>query len=423
MSFTSGSRWRDVYLASTARGISYTGEFLAATALLLTLQTKGYSGTAIAALLIASALPLVVFAPVAGRIVDRFDSRVILCSVGVVQAACCVLMASVSNPVVLIGLVALLATGLSVTSPTFSALLPDMVRIEDLPRATALGQTATSIGALAGPALAGVLVGQYGLRIPLLINAATYLAIAAVGLALRTRRNMAAQAGAEAGAPEAATAEPVRWRLSGDRILFPLIVLVGAAIAGAGLVGVAEVFFIRETIGASETVYGLVTAVWSASIMVGAWLFTKQRFDDGGLALALVGTLVAICLAFMALGQVRSLAWVVGLFVAGGIANGALNSAAGVIMARRVPAAVRGRAFATLVAVVNGGHMSAYLLSGFLLGWLAPETVITTAGIAGLAVVAALFLPLYRAIRRERRAVESVAPAPDHAAMSQAVAV
>src|SRR5688572_17384223 len=170
MSFTSGSHWRDVYLASAARGISYTGEFLAATALLLTLQTRGYSGTAVAALLIATALPLVVFAPVAGRIVDRFDSRALLFTVGLAQAVCCVLMAYMAHPVVLIGLVALLATGLSITSPTFSALLPDMVRKEDLPRAAALGQTATAIGALAGPALAGVLVGQYGLRIPLLIN-------------------------------------------------------------------------------------------------------------------------------------------------------------------------------------------------------------------------------------------------------------
>jgi MFS family permease len=332
-------------------------------------------------------------------------------------------MAYLANPVVLIGLVALLATGLSITSPTFSALLPDMVRTEDLPRATALGQTATSVGALAGPALAGVLVGQYGLRVPLLINAATYLAIAGVGLVLRTRRNAAATK--QTPAADAAPApEPVRWRLSGDRILFPLIVLVGAAVAGAGLVSVAEVFFVRETIGASETVYGLVTAVWSGSIMAGAWLFARQKLDDGGLAFALVGTLVTICVTFAVLGQVRSIAMVVGLFVIGGICNGALNSAAGVIMARRVPAAVRGRAFATLVAVVNGGNMGAFLLSGLMLGWLAPQTVITIAGVAGLAAVAVFLLPLVRAVRQERQATPS-AEQPDatDAAMSRAVAV
>ena len=75
MSFASP---RDVYLAASARGVSQLGDFLAATSLVLALQQRGAGAYAVAAVLAAAMLPTVVLAPLAGRVVDRFDSRVIL---------------------------------------------------------------------------------------------------------------------------------------------------------------------------------------------------------------------------------------------------------------------------------------------------------------------------------------------------------
>src|SRR6185369_1739960 len=154
MSFTSP---RDVYLSAAARGVSYLGDFLAATALVLALQARGAGAYAVAAVLIAAALPTVLLAPVAGRVVDRFDSRTVLTSVGLAQAACCAAMAYASSVWLLVALAGLLAAGLAFTTPTFSALLPDMAGPEGVGRAMAIGQTAVSAGALAGPALAGLL--------------------------------------------------------------------------------------------------------------------------------------------------------------------------------------------------------------------------------------------------------------------------
>uniref|UniRef100_UPI001E2ACC61 MFS transporter n=1 Tax=Micromonospora sp. DH13 TaxID=2857013 RepID=UPI001E2ACC61 len=74
------------------------------------------------------------------------------------------------------------------TQPVLAALVPAMVTPGDLPRASALNQTAGTLGALAGPALAGLRVGQFGTRVPLLLDAASYLALVAAGLLIRTRR-------------------------------------------------------------------------------------------------------------------------------------------------------------------------------------------------------------------------------------------
>ena len=108
---------------------------------------------------------------------DRVDSRLLLVVVSLVQAVVCVLLAFTPGTVAIVALVALLACGTALTTPTLNALLPEMVGPELLPRASAIGQTASSVGMLVAPALGGLLYGGYGLRTPLLVDAGTYLAL------------------------------------------------------------------------------------------------------------------------------------------------------------------------------------------------------------------------------------------------------
>jgi len=69
-----------------------------------------------------------------------------------------------------------------------SALVPEMVRPADLARASGLSQTAGAIGMMIAPALAGVLLGRTGgARLPLLLDAASSLALVVAGFAVKTR--------------------------------------------------------------------------------------------------------------------------------------------------------------------------------------------------------------------------------------------
>jgi MFS family permease len=69
-----------VYVAATARAVSSCGTFMAVTALVLTLQPSG--GYVISALILATTVPTVVLAPLAGRLADRADSRMLLIVTG-----------------------------------------------------------------------------------------------------------------------------------------------------------------------------------------------------------------------------------------------------------------------------------------------------------------------------------------------------
>jgi MFS family permease len=389
-----------VHLAAAARGLAACGDFLAATALALALQASGAGGMAVSGLLLASALPLVLLAPVAGRVADRVDSRLLLVATGLGQAAVCAVLAYTEQPVAIIALVALIAAGLAVSSPTLTALVPDMVGRDDLPKATALMQTANAAGVLAGPALAGVLVGQFGVRVPLLLDAASYLGFAVAALVIRTRRGGRAMAGT---ADTADTHDVPAWSLRADRLLFALIVAVGATVAGIAAVNVADVFFVRETLGASEAAYGLIGAVWTSGLLAGAWVSTRliRSVVDGTVALGIVALLAGVSVVLLTSATVPTVWWLYPLWILGGLANGGLNVGINVLIPRRVPAAVRGRALGLLVGVVNAANVCGFLLGGALLERFSVRPVIAGAGLAGVLAVAATAVPVLQAVRRE----------------------
>src|SRR5256886_2982062 len=332
-------RWTDVYLASIARAVSTCGDFVAAIALVIALQTRGSGGLAVAALLIAAAAPPTVLAPLTGRLADRVDSRRVLVGVSLAEAAVCTVLAFVSATPLLVGLVAVLGCGLAITTPALNALVPDMVSRERLPKATAIGQTASSVGMLLAPALGGLLVGQFGLRVPLLIDAATYLAVTVAGVLIRTRRG-----GVPAGAgAEDVTAVPV-WSLRRDPLLRSVTIVVAVVVAAVSAVNVAEVFFVRETLHASPTAYGLLAAAWTGSMMIGGWLVVRRQLGDGGFAVALLATLGGGCAAVLAAAAVPGVGWLAPLWIVGGLCNGGTHKSGGGVPRPPGPPGARGPA-------------------------------------------------------------------------------
>ncbi|MGH3399623.1 MAG: MFS transporter [Streptosporangiaceae bacterium] len=406
-----GGVWTDVYLAAGARAVSAAGDLLAAIALVLELQQRGMGGFAVAAILIAAAAPPVLLVRWAGRLADRADSRRLLVLTGLAQAAACVALAFAGGIAEIIGLVTVLAAGLALTQPCLQALLADMVAPGDLPRATALSQTATAAGTMLAPALAGLLMGHFGVRVPLLADAASYLAIAVAGGLIRTRRGGRALAPASSKAPGQSPAPA--WRLRQDPLVWSAVVLIGAVVGAASLVNVAEVFFIRGTLHSTATVYGLLDSVWISATMGGAWLLARRRPADWALGPALLGALTLTCASVAIFAVVPAVAWLVPVSLVGGLGNGGVSNAVSVLLGRRAPAAGRGRAYAVLGAVVSAATTGGYLLGGLLLVLIPVRAAIAGAGLAGLAVTAAFALPVLRASRRERdRDASPVAPHP-----------
>lgn len=412
MSFASSTpvvRWRDVYLAAAARAVSMGGDFVAATALLLAFQDRGLGGFAVGALLIAEAVPLVLFAPLGGWLADRYDSRTILVTVGLAQAVLCAALAWFGNPWLLIGTIFLLTCGLAVSQPTWSALTPDMVGKENLPKAAAISQTASAVGMLTGPALAGILFGLFGgARVPLLVDAVSFLAVAVAAVLVRTRRNAGPARHATPVAPIASAAVET-FRLRRDPLLVAVVISLTAVVSVLSAVNVADVFFVRGQLHASPLVYGVIAGSWAAGIMIGSWALAGRQWSDARWTRSMLAVLGMLCVIVFATSRMPS-AWpLIPLSVLGGAFNGALNVTAGVVPSRRVPAAYRGRVFGRIGSLANTANVVGYAAGGLLVGPLAARHVIALCSAAGVLVVLALLPVVRHAIRLEAAAT---APAP-----------
>ncbi len=143
--------------------------------------------------------------------------------------------------------------------------------------------------------------------------------------------------------------------------------------------------------------YGLMDGVWISASVAGGWWVARRRLPDPGLALLLLGSLALTCVGAALIAAVPAVAWLAPVSVLGGLGNGGVNIAAGVLLGRRAPAAVRGRAFAVFGAVANGATVAGFVLGGVLLTVVPVRAAIAAAGLGGLAVTAAFARSVLRA--------------------------
>lgn len=110
-------------------------------------------------------VPLFLLTLVSGWVADRFDRRHIVRAVLALEMGCAGVLAeatwagTISLPI-LFGVAALLGVARAFAGPALSALAPNLVPREILPRAIAMSSMAWQTGAIAGPAIGGILYDQ-----------------------------------------------------------------------------------------------------------------------------------------------------------------------------------------------------------------------------------------------------------------------
>jgi MFS family permease len=113
---------------------------------------------------LAQFVPLAIFTPVAGLVADRFDRRTVAVSAMGIDLAVALGLAVATQtgqttlPLLFV-LAAMHGTARVFIAPALSAVVPNIVPAPLIPRAMALSSMAWQTGAIAGPALAGLLYG------------------------------------------------------------------------------------------------------------------------------------------------------------------------------------------------------------------------------------------------------------------------
>jgi MFS family permease len=186
-------RNRDVRLLVTGSTVSLVGDGIYSVAMAVAvLHASGGRATALAAMAVTNLVPRVIFGLYGGVLADRISRRAILATCDLVRlviVSALGLLLLVGNPPLwaLVLLVAPLGAASGAANPAFSAILPDLVRADELVAANGLmGSVSPLAGMVAGPVLGGVLAAV-NTGAALLVDAATFGVSAVCVLLLRPR--------------------------------------------------------------------------------------------------------------------------------------------------------------------------------------------------------------------------------------------
>jgi MFS family permease len=140
-----------------------------------------WSGLALA----AGFAPMGLLGPVGGALADRMSRRVLLLTTTSIQTVLAALLAALAawgqpGPVAVIVILFAAGCATSIGFPSYQAILPDLVPVEDVAGAVALSSAQWNLGRVIGPALAGIVISVGGYASAFLVNTLSFLGVIAV---------------------------------------------------------------------------------------------------------------------------------------------------------------------------------------------------------------------------------------------------
>jgi MFS family permease len=140
----------------------------------------------------ASGLPMIFLTMFGGSAADRFDKRIILVWTQIVQIALAIVIGVLifTHRIQIwhiIAVAGLLGIAFAFEHPALSALVPELVKREEIASAVALDRAVFHCARLVGPSVGGVIVGLWGAATAFFTNAITFVAFIIALLSLPPR--------------------------------------------------------------------------------------------------------------------------------------------------------------------------------------------------------------------------------------------
>ena len=291
----------------------------------------------------AAGIPTLALTMIGGSAADRYDKRKILIATQIVQIITAVILGFlVLTNAIHIWHVVLLAAVLGVViafeMPAISALVPELVRREQIATAIALDRSVFHGSRLIGPSVAGMLVAWWGAASAFFANALSFVALIIAMLSLPPRVAGSAE---EEEQRRSGFKEGLRYVRS-DRTILSMISLIAlTTIFVFPTISVMLPLYVRNVLHLGPDRMGYLMAVSGTGSLAGSVgllsVARENRFK--------FMTAAALLVAFALFGMSRSTSFLLTAICMGTLAIGlSLNfGLAGTIVQERAPAPLRGR--------------------------------------------------------------------------------
>jgi MFS family permease len=271
---------------------------------------------------------------------------------------------------------ALALTGRALTRAVTAALLEPA---GELRSGNAVLNVAFTGSAALGPGIAGLIVAGFGVQSALLLDAASFYAIAWILLTA----GPLPQAEPDPGRVR----ERVRAGLSYIRdkaILRRLLVAQGAAFIFFAAVIPIEVIYSKQTLGTGDSGYGLLLASWGVGMVFGSIVFASVR--RAPLPVLLFFSTLAVGAGYLGLAVAPTLALACAASIVGGAGNGVQWVSAISAVQELTAAGMQARVMSVLESIGAAMPGVGYLVGGLIASGTSPRATFLVAGIGVLAI-------------------------------------
>jgi MFS family permease len=389
--------------------INEMGDWLGLIALSVLVFDRTDSALATAALFLGTGVIPALLTPVVVARLERPPPRFVLPTIYAGEAAAFLGLALLADSFSLAAVVAVAAIdgALALTARTLTrAVTAAMLEPEgELRAGNAILNVAFTGGAAVGPAAAGGLVAAFGVQSALLLDAVSFYAI---GWILFTARPLP-HAEPEPGRLR----EQVRAGLAYVRDNVTLKRLIGVeavALVFFSAVVPIEVVYAKESLGVSDTGYGVLLGSWGVGMLFGSLVFARLR--RASLPLLLLCSTLAIAAGYLGMAAAPTLAVACVASMLGGTGNGVQWVAMVSAVQELTTAPMQARVISVLESISSALPAVGFVLGGLIATVYNPRAAFAFAGI-GVVVVVGVAIPLLGSKWPEHAATEAAGPAED----------
>lgn len=377
---------RDFVLLWLGQAISQIGDTIFEFTMILWIAAilarhQGWGPLGVSGIMLAQTLPTVLFGPLAGVFIDRWDKRRTLLCMDLLRALLIALFLLItgavhlpflpsgfSSPFVQLGSACIMVFLASICAQFFTparlALTGDLVEEPLRAQAASLEQITGSISLILGPLLAAPLLFGFGIAWALLIN------IFSFGLSFLSLLLLQAPAAARSGKPGQVKdigrelGEGLRFTFR-QRVVRSLLIGIFIAMLGIGAYNTLYVFFFLQDLHAPAPLLGLLDAIFGFGVIIGA-ILAGVYAERIGMARLLAFATIGGGLAIIILARLTTALPAGGLLLLIGSCQGALGVTFWPLLLKVTPRELVGRVSAILNPVPTLASMAAVAFSGFL---------------------------------------------------------
>jgi MFS family permease len=227
----------------------------------------------------ATFFPATIVGPLAGALADRYDRRTIMLVSQVVLmcsalALWAIWVSGVATPELIVGVVVIGAFGAGITIAAWQAFVPQLVPPEALVSAVRLNAMQFTGARAFGPALAGLVLAEFGPGTAFLANALSFLLVIGALLLIAARPIAKSTA---AGGVAAQFRDGLRYIRKRAVLIVSVLGALFSSLLGVSMIQLAEPFA-RHVLHEGAGKYGLLVAAYGAGAITGA-VVTVARGD------------------------------------------------------------------------------------------------------------------------------------------------